>query len=92
MRPPVAMMVFNGSSVILVQIYSTFDNCRFMPSSMRRTSKLFLIGPLTAALLAGCSLLPEKIDETKNWSAQQLYSEAKSAMNDGDVYKRQLWY
>ncbi|HRC71858.1 MAG TPA: outer membrane protein assembly factor BamD [Candidatus Competibacter sp.] len=58
---------------------------------MRRTSKLFLAGPLTAALLAGCSLLPEKIDETKNWSAQQLYSEAKSSMNDGN-YKTALEY
>ena len=33
---------------------------------------------LLAALLftAGCSLLPEQVDETKDWSANQLYAEA----------------
>jgi len=35
-------------------------------------------------LLSGCSLLPEEIDETKDWSAQRLYSAAKSALNEGD--------
>jgi outer membrane protein assembly factor BamD len=34
-------------------------------------------------LLAGCSM-PDQIDTTKNWSASQFYSEAKSAMLDGD--------
>ena len=58
---------------------------------MRRTSKLFLAGLIVAALLTGCSLLPEKIDETKGWSAQRLYGEAKSAMNDGN-YKTALEY
>jgi len=58
---------------------------------MRRTSKLFLAGPLVAALLAGCSLLPEQIDETRGWSAQRLYSEAKEAMSDGN-YKTTLEY
>jgi outer membrane protein assembly factor BamD len=62
-----------------------------MPSSMRRISKLLLAGPIVAALLAGCSLLPEKIDETKGWSAQRLYGEAKSSMNDGN-YKTALEY
>lgn len=38
-------------------------------------------------LLSGCGLLPEKIDETKNWSASKLYSEAKSEMNDGNYEK-----
>lgn len=58
---------------------------------MRRQSKLFLAGPLAAALLAGCALLPEKIDETKGWSAQRLYSEAKESMNDGN-YQTALEY
>ncbi|HWQ95257.1 MAG TPA: outer membrane protein assembly factor BamD, partial [Gammaproteobacteria bacterium] len=44
--------------------------------------KLFLAGLLLLA--AGCSLLPEQIDKTKDWTANRLYSEAKSAMNDGD--------
>ena len=58
---------------------------------MRCKTKLFLTGPLVAALLAGCSLLPEKIDETKGWSAQRLYSEAKDSMNDGN-YQTALEY
>lgn len=62
-----------------------------MLSSMRLIPKLFLAGPIAAVLLAGCSLLPEKIDETKGWSAQRLYSEAKSSMNDGN-YKTALEY
>jgi outer membrane protein assembly factor BamD len=85
-------MAFAGSGFILESmIHFTSDNRRFMPSSMRRTSKLFLAGPLVAALLAGCSLLPEQIDETKGWSAQRLYSEAKEAMSDGN-YKTTLEY
>ena len=58
---------------------------------MRRISKLLLAGPLVAALLAGCSLLPEKIDETQGWSVQQLYSEAKDSMNSGN-YKTAIEY
>lgn len=38
-------------------------------------------------LLSGCGLLPEKVDETKNWSANKLYSEAKSELNDGNYEK-----
>ena len=34
--------------------------------------------------LGGCSLLPEQIDETKDWSAQKLYSEAKSNLDEAD--------
>lgn len=58
---------------------------------MRRISKLLLAGPLVAALLAGCSLLPEKIDETQGWSVQQLYSEAKDSMSSGN-YKTAIEY
>ncbi|MFO1372704.1 MAG: outer membrane protein assembly factor BamD [Candidatus Competibacteraceae bacterium] len=54
-------------------------------------SKLHLAGLLMAAMLAGCSLLPEKIDETKGWSVQRLYSEAKDSMNSGN-YKTALEY
>lgn len=35
-------------------------------------------------LTSGCSLLPGKIDETKDWSADRFYAEAKEAMDDGD--------
>ncbi len=42
---------------------------------------------LLVLLLAGCGLLPDKIDETANWSAQKLYSEARDAMSDGTYDK-----
>ncbi len=34
--------------------------------------------------LSGCALLPDQIDETKDWSAQKLYSEASSELADSD--------
>lgn len=47
-----------------------------------------LLACCAALLLAlaggGCSLLPDQIDETKDWSAQRLYSEAKASLNEGD--------
>lgn len=46
---------------------------------MRHSLAAFLI-----FLLAGCSLLPEQIDETAGWSAQKLYAAAKEMMNDGN--------
>jgi outer membrane protein assembly factor BamD len=46
---------------------------------MRFSLALFL-----ALCLAGCGLLPDKIDETKDWSASKLYSEAKSSLSDGN--------
>lgn len=39
---------------------------------------------LAVGWLAGCSLLPEEIDMTAGWSANRLYSEAKSAMGDNN--------
>lgn len=39
---------------------------------------------LLAGLLGGCALLPDQIDETKDWSAQKLYTEAKAAMAEGN--------
>ena len=46
----------------------------------------FTLRSLTLAgflLLAGCSGLPDQIDETTGWSAQKLYSEARESMSDG---------
>ncbi len=37
-----------------------------------------------AVLIGGCGLLPEKIDETKNWSASKLYAEARDELNTGN--------
>lgn len=39
---------------------------------------------LVLSVLSGCSLLPKEEDKTKDWSAQQFYSEASFAMSDGD--------
>ncbi|MCB1886862.1 MAG: outer membrane protein assembly factor BamD [Rhodocyclaceae bacterium] len=36
-----------------------------------------------ALLLGGCGLSAEEQDETAGWTAQQIYTEAKSAMQDG---------
>ncbi|MGA7801443.1 MAG: outer membrane protein assembly factor BamD [Gammaproteobacteria bacterium] len=49
--------------------------------NLMRLSSCFLI---LAVLLSGCSLLPGKIDKTKSWSAQKLYTEAKSELSDGN--------
>lgn len=37
--------------------------------------------------LGGCSLLPQAHDETRNWSAQKLFSEAKAQMAEGGYEK-----
>lgn len=42
-------------------------------------------------MLGGCSLLPEEDDETKGWSAQKFYTEASSAMREGN-YKTAIKY
>jgi len=43
-----------------------------------RLSSILLLAMLLIA--SGCSLLPEQIDETKDWSANQLYTEAKQEL------------
>jgi outer membrane protein assembly factor BamD len=40
-----------------------------------------------ALSLSGCGLFPEKIDETKNWSASKLYSEARDELASGNFDK-----
>lgn len=49
---------------------------------MRLSLALFL-----ALCVSACSLLPEQIDETKNWSAGKIYSEAKTELGDGNYEK-----
>ena len=39
-----------------------------------------LLAAMTLCGLTACSLLPDKADETKNWSATKLYSEAREEM------------
>ncbi|MCL6555332.1 MAG: outer membrane protein assembly factor BamD [Burkholderiales bacterium] len=42
--------------------------------------------------LGGCSLLPDLQDETRGWSAQKLYTEAKAALSEGDYDKAIKYY
>ncbi|MCX7175182.1 MAG: outer membrane protein assembly factor BamD [Proteobacteria bacterium] len=46
---------------------------------------------LLSFLLGGCGLLPDQSDETANWTAQKLYTEARDAMNDG-AYDKAIKY
>jgi len=39
---------------------------------------------LCVVTLAGCGLLPEQKDKTKDWSAQKLFSEATAELKDGN--------
>ena len=47
---------------------------------------------ILALLLTACGLLPEVQDETKGWSAQKLYTEAKSEMADGNYEKATQYF
>lgn len=47
---------------------------------------------LSLLLLSGCSLLPDKIDETQGWSAQKFYNEASAAMADGNYEDAAKYY
>ena len=42
---------------------------------------------IAALALNGCSMLPEQVDETKDWSVGKLYSEARTEMADGNYQK-----
>lgn len=60
-----------------------------MHESVFSTARIAILLMLFATLsLTGCSTikswLPEKIDETKNWSASKLYAEAKASLNEGE--------
>lgn len=39
---------------------------------------------LLAGFMSGCGLLPEQIDETKNWSADKFYTTAKEELESGN--------
>lgn len=46
---------------------------------------------ILALTLHGCSLLPEEVDETKDWSAQKLFTEANYSLQQGD-YEEAIKY
>jgi outer membrane protein assembly factor BamD len=52
-----------------------------------RNSLALLLG----VLIAACGLLPDQIDETKGWSAQKLYAEAKDSLNSRN-YEQAIKY
>jgi outer membrane protein assembly factor BamD len=54
-----------------------------------RLSSYFLL--ILLFLSGGCSLLPEQVDKTKDWSANQLYTAAKESLDDKD-YKEAIEY
>jgi len=49
--------------------------------------KILKISLLASVLLLSACSLPKQIDETRNWSANRLYSEAKDDMDSGDYDK-----
>jgi outer membrane protein assembly factor BamD len=57
---------------------------RSLAAFLRAIAPVVVIGAsLGTALLGGCGLLPDVIDETAGWSPNKLYSEAKDAMAEG---------
>ncbi len=48
-----------------------------------------ILAVLLGGLIAACGLLPDIADETKGWSAQKLYTEAKSNLSDRN-YERAI--
>jgi outer membrane protein assembly factor BamD len=52
-----------------------------------RPSLLTALALATAVLLSACSLLPDQKDESADWSAQRLYSEAKDQMASANYTK-----
>ncbi len=53
----------------------------------RPFSTILLLVSILSTTLSGCSLLPEQIDVTKEWSANRFYFEAHEAMTSGDYEK-----
>ena len=53
---------------------------------------LATLAVLLAITMSGCGLLPSDIDETRGWSAAKLYSEARSALNDGNYESAIKYY
>ena len=50
-----------------------------------RLSSFLLLAMLL--ITSGCSILPDQIDETRDWSANQLYARAKQELADKNYEK-----
>jgi len=46
---------------------------------------------ILALCLGACGMLPEQVDETKGWSAQKLYAEARASL-DSRAYEKAIGY
>ena len=55
--------------------------------SKSRKSILIQSAVILTLMLSGCSSMPETYDETRSWSAQKLYSEAKDELQSGNYEK-----
>jgi outer membrane protein assembly factor BamD len=65
---------------------------RSVAAFLRALAPVVFIGAgLGSTLLGGCGLLPDVIDETANWSASKLYSEAKNSVTEG-AYDKAIKY
>jgi outer membrane protein assembly factor BamD len=65
---------------------------RSLAAFLRAIAPIVVIGAsVGTGLLGGCGLLPDQIDETASWSANRLYTEAKSSMADG-AYDKAIKY
>ncbi len=65
---------------------------RSVAAFLRALAPVVVIGAcLGATLLGGCSLLPDAIDETANWTPNKLYAEAKDALAEG-AYDKSIKY
>ena len=49
-----------------------------------RLAKLLIAALSLMIGITGCSLIPDQIDVTKNWSASKFYAEAKKSLSEGD--------
>ena len=59
---------------------------------MKRNALTVLVLALLITLLPGCtSILGKEEDKTRNWTASRFYSEASTALNEGD-YERAIKY
>lgn len=53
---------------------------------------LALLLSATLTVTAGCGILPEQEDETKDWSAERLYAEARSELSAGNYAQAAKYY